>query len=64
MSNWEGLQSAQEIFGRASVSTTEIYTKVTAKRKKQVMNQYDTLTLLKKYRDVILEVSTWIYYIA
>ena len=35
------LRSMQEILGHSSVATTEIYTEVTVKRKKQVRNKYN-----------------------
>ena len=41
LSNGADLRSVQEILGHSSVATTEIYTEVSAKRKKQVLNKYN-----------------------
>lgn len=41
LSNGADLRSVQEILGHSSVATTEIYTEVSIKRKKQVLNKYN-----------------------
>ena len=41
LSNGADLRSVQEILGHSNVATTEIYTEVTTKHKKQVLNKYN-----------------------
>ena len=41
LSNGADLRSVQELLGHSSVSVTEIYTEVTANRKKQILNKFN-----------------------
>lgn len=41
LTNGADLRPVQEILGHSSVTTTKIYTEVSIKRKKQVLNKYN-----------------------